>query len=117
MVPPDSLSLYQQLRERAANAPLSELLPALLLLAQELKHAELEKWARLELGGYLEHNDAMTNDDVVPPYRTVAGQWSDLRGSPLIITQADLSFVNEIRLRHCVPDLEALSRCDKMLTA
>jgi hypothetical protein len=108
--------IYEELRLRAAAAPLSELLPLLLSLSQILKNRELEKWVRLELNGYYNVNPALTEDVIVPEYRTVAGEHTDEYGRPLLITDPKLSFVNEDRLRNGVSELERLSGRDEMVS-
>jgi hypothetical protein len=67
--------------------PLSSCLRKAGHLAYEAGVKELERWLRLELGGYYNSNSAMEKSTVVP---------------------ADLSFVNETRLRNGVEELESL---------
>jgi len=83
-------------------------LPIALRLAQQLENEEFEKWIRLELHGYFNSNPVITEDVVVPKYRTVAGQHSDDFGRPIVITNSELSFVNETRLRFSVAELEQM---------
>jgi hypothetical protein len=70
---------YRKLGQNASVAPLSELVAELLVLAQEDGHSEVAKWAALELGGYFRGNSALTEEVVVPEYRTVAGQLRPIR--------------------------------------
>ena len=79
-----------------------------LRLARNLGDSDLEQWCRLELGGYLNSNPAMDENTVVPLFRTVPGQHTDRQGNVLVV-KADLSFVNETRLRYGIEELEALS--------
>jgi uncharacterized protein (TIGR02391 family) len=105
-------TLYRELRAKASTAPLSELLQSLVILAGEVNNKEVEKWAKLELGGYLRDNPEMNNDVVVPEYRTVVGLWHDRYGRPLVINNPKLQFVNSYRLRNGVAELEQLSQGD-----
>ena len=57
----------------------------LMLLAGELKDAELLKWSQLELGGYVSDNSALTDSDIVPEYRAVMGQWLNDFGQVFLI--------------------------------
>jgi uncharacterized protein (TIGR02391 family) len=103
-------NLYREIRSKASAAPLSELLQSLVILANDVKSREVEKWAKLELGGYIRDNPLMTNEVVVPEYRTVVGVWLDRYGRPLVLSNEDLTFVNEFRLRNGVAELEQLSK-------
>jgi uncharacterized protein (TIGR02391 family) len=97
---------YRALAQKAPASPLSELLPDLLLLAQELHNDAMSKWAALELGGYFAGNSALTPDVKVPPYRIIVGQYSDQYGRPLVITDSRMAFVNEYPMRESVAELE-----------
>jgi hypothetical protein len=108
--------LYGAISDKLGSAPLSQTLPHVLILARRLKHLELEKWVRLEMNGYLRGNPAMTEDVTVPEYRTVAGQRSDEFGRPLIISDPQLQFISEERVRMGVQELEHLARGTNMLT-
>lgn len=108
--------LYQGIAHKAASEPLSQLLPSMLTLAQRLDNPDLENWVRLEMDGYLRENPAMSDDIVVPEYRTIAGQRSDEFGRPLIISDPKLHFVNQERIRSGVAELEHLASSKDMLT-
>jgi hypothetical protein len=56
----------------------------------------------------------MEKSTVVPEYRTVAGEHADLFGRTLVVP-ADLSFVNETRLRNGVEELESLMASRNMV--
>lgn len=105
-------TLYRELRAKASTAPLSELLQSLIILAADVKDREVEKWAKLELGGYLRGNPEMNQDVVVPEYRTIVGIWHDEFGRPLVINNPTLFFLNSTRLRNGVAELEKLSHSD-----
>ncbi len=98
------------------NAPLSRLLRQTLSLAKSIGDQQIESWARLELDGYYTHNPAMTEQTVVPEYRTVGGQYSDIYGRPLILQDSSLQFILEDRLRNGIPELERLAKSHSMLT-
>jgi hypothetical protein len=87
--------------------PVSNLLSRTLRLARRLGAADLERWVRLELEGYFNTNAALRESDVVPPYRTVVGRYYDSYGRLFQITDPDLQFVNEYRLRTGADELEA----------
>jgi hypothetical protein len=106
---------YRRLTEGASSALLSTLLPELLVFAQDVRNSEVTRWATLELGGYLSGNSALTNDIVVPEYRTVVGQYSDRSGRPLVVTDSRLAFINEYRLRHSVAELELMEQHSGLL--
>jgi len=110
------VSLYNDLITTAASAPLNELLLSTLRLAQELGNKELENWVRLEVDGYFDTNPALTEDVIVPKYRTVVGQHSDEFGRPLIIKDPKLGFINENRLRFGVAELEKIANRSEPLT-
>jgi hypothetical protein len=99
---------FERLLSTIESDPLSRTLPRVIRLAQTAGERDLENWARLELHGYWRGNPAMSEQVVIPDYRTVAGQWSDDYGRPLVIQQAELGFVNEIRLREGAVELEGL---------
>jgi hypothetical protein len=78
-----------------------------LRLADQHGVDDLRDWCRLELGGYVVSNPVMTDDIVVPEYRSVVGQHTDIYGRLLVVPE-ELSFVNETRLRNGVEELETL---------
>jgi hypothetical protein len=114
---PQAVELFDQIIGQTSTAPLSELLTSLSMLAREIRDANLQQWADLELGGYLREDPAMTESIVVPEYRGVPGQWRDDYGRPLVIKDPELHFVNETRLRHGVAELERLSQTKDVLTS
>ncbi|MFC2015527.1 hypothetical protein ACFLUM_01195 [Chloroflexota bacterium] len=112
----DAIALqFQKLLDEAATAPLSQLLPRTLSLAHKMANSGLKEWARLEIDGYFSDNPAMTEDVIVPAYRTVAGQYTDEMGRPLVLQDPKLRFVNEERLRYGVAELESLARSQRNL--
>jgi hypothetical protein len=101
-------SQYDQLIKTIEGHPLSKSLPKILRVTQDLKDSELEKWIRLELHGYWDTNPALTNEVVVPEYRTVAGYYTDDYGRQLVISDPKLGYINEMRLRFGVTELEGM---------
>jgi hypothetical protein len=97
---------FDRLIEEVHRRPLSASLPKVLRLAEAIGDSALATWVRLELLGYLSSNPAMTERTMVPEYRTVGGQWFDTYGRPLLITDPNLAFINETRLRSSVLELE-----------
>lgn len=112
---PPLVHAYERLRIDAEKAALPDLLRSLTRLAKQLGEEKLEKWARLELEGYENTNPAMTEDVVVPEYRTVPGQWADEFGNVLLLQDPGLQFLNEQRLRNSIVDLEQLAHSNHPL--
>ena len=79
------LTLYNELRAKAANSPLCELLPSLLILANDLGDSELDRWAQLELGGYVLTIQPFAESDVVPDIEPFHGQWLNDHGPGVFI--------------------------------
>ena len=106
------MTRFNDLLNDLDKLPLSGSLPRILRVAQEIGDAGLERWVRLELSGYLDSNDAMSDDVEVPEYRTVVGQWKDDRGNVFVIPDQTFAFLNEIRLRQAVIELEAFQQVE-----
>ena len=104
----------EKVRNLLASAPLSKAMRAALRLVRKVGASDVERWLRLELGGYYASNSAMDEDVVVPQYRTVVGQHVDLFGR-MFVVPPDLAIVNETRLRNSVEELEALKEGPDML--
>ena len=109
-------TLHQKLVKDAAFAPLSQLLPQTLTLARKVKNKDLEKWVRLELDGYFSANPMFAKEDIVPKYRTVAGQRYDESRRLFMLTNQGLEFINEDRLRNGVAELEHLAISKEMIS-
>lgn len=95
---------------------LSTLFNQFLLVATELNEDELIKWAKLELNGYFSSNPALEDEDKVPPYRTIVGQYFDTFNRPVVIDDPELQFIFEYRLREPIIELEKLSAGDGNLS-
>jgi len=104
--------LRQKIIEETSVTCLSESLTELILLAQEIQDAELERWAKLESDGYVEHNPAMRKEDAVPEYRTVAGRYMDYFNRPLVIEDPELHSIQQVRLWHSVAELEGYANAE-----
>lgn len=85
---------------------LSEILHKALLSAKNTKDIGLENWLRLEINGYFNTNSSLTEATVVPEYRTVSGLYYDIYNRPLLIEDNKLHFINTIRLRNGISELE-----------
>jgi len=102
--------------QRVLDEPrVSAALRKALRLAQQVKVLDLERWCRLELGGYVGANPAMGEDVTVPAYRTVVGQHADVFGQVLML-EPDLEFINETRLRQGVEELEFFAERHNVVT-
>jgi hypothetical protein len=99
---------YDQLMKSIEELPLGKALQKTLRVAQELKDNEFEKWIRLELHGYWNTNSALTEEVVVPEYRTVAGYYTDDYGRQLVLSDPKAGFINETRLRFGVIEMEGM---------
>lgn len=113
---PSANTILREILKKSTTASLSELLLMAQRFAQEIGERGLEKWVRLEVGGYHGRNPVITDDVRVPDYRSVPGQHSDDYGRPLVITNSDLGFINEYRLQEGVAELEVLSKSPNSLT-
>jgi hypothetical protein len=102
------INKYKYYLKMLDEMPLSKLLPKALQFSQEIKDVEFEKWIRLELHGYWNTNPALTEDTIVPEYRTVTGYYTDDYGSVLSITDPKIAFDNEVRLRFGVVEIEGI---------
>lgn len=92
------------------RAPLSQSMHRALELARRHSNAAFLHWLELELFGYFSSNPALSDGDTVPVYRTVAGEHGDEAGRPLVLSDPDLGFVNETRVRWGVAELEEYQR-------
>ena len=100
---------YGRLIARVSDEPLSRSLPTVLTAADSIGDDDLARLIRLELGGYVAENPAMSEDAVVPEYRAVPGNWYDDFGRMFLVKDPKLDFVNVIRLRHGVAELEGFN--------
>lgn len=109
-------TLYREIVGLTSSAPLSHLFAKAIQLSHELDNDGFKKWLLLEYNGYYNTNPVLTDEVVVPEYRTVAGQHFDEHGRVLQLDDAKLGFVNQTRLRNGVAQLEELSNSSKLLT-
>jgi len=103
------MSGYDQLLTLIEQQPLSRSLPAALRIANSITDEEWASWIKLELMGYLADNPAMRKQTAVPEYRAVPGLWYDDYGRSLAINDPGLAFINELRLRQGVTELESIA--------
>ncbi|HEY0151053.1 MAG TPA: hypothetical protein VGB92_03585 [Longimicrobium sp.] len=92
------------------RAPLSQSMHRALEVARRYSDAAFLHWLELELFGYFSSNPALSDRDTVPVYRTVAGEHGDEAGRPLVLSNPDLGFVYETRVRWGVAELEEYQR-------
>jgi hypothetical protein len=104
-----------QIAKALSLEPLSKALQTASRIVATTDEEEYKRWLRLELAGYFAGNSALSEDTVVPEYRTVTGQHFDLYGNRLQL-ESKLSFVNEMRLREGVEELESLASSRDMVT-
>jgi uncharacterized protein (TIGR02391 family) len=98
-----------------SGTKLSAIIPSVLILAKTINDQELIKWAELELGGYFDHNKALTQDTFVPDFRIVVGEYHDTFDRPLMFEDPKYNFVNQVRLRNTIAELEKLAEKTKLL--
>ena len=103
---------FDALMKKIANDPLSKSLPLVLRIAITINDVSFSKWVKLELNGYFNTNPELTEEVVVPEYRTVTGYHCDDFDRKLMIKDPNLSFVNTTRLRFGVAELEKFSNKD-----
>jgi len=98
----------KSLQRTIGAQPLSQSLPAALRIANAIDDQKWASWIKLELVGYTRDNPELKEDTIVPEYRSVAGLWHDHYGRPLMV-ESKLSFINEVRLRHGIVELESFA--------
>lgn len=103
------MSAFERLLTLVEEQTLSRSLPVALRVALAIADEEWASWIRLELMGYLADNPAMKADTVVPEYRGVPGLWYDDYGRALALNDPSLEFINELRLRPGVAELEGIA--------
>jgi hypothetical protein len=59
--------------------------------------------------GYFGDNPEVKSNTIVPEYRAIVGLWNDDYGRPLMIKDPNLAFINELRLRQGVTELEGIA--------
>jgi len=100
---------FHALLSIAEEQALSRSLPAALRVSTAISDEQLASWIKLELMGYLNTNPENKPHTVVPEYRDISGLWSDDYGRVLMLDQPDLAFINHIRLRQGVTELEGIA--------
>jgi hypothetical protein len=100
---------YHALLSIAEEQALSRSLPAALRIATTIPDEKWTSWIKLELMGYFDTNPEMKQDTVVPEYRETSGLWYDDYGRMLKLDNLDFAFINHIRLRQGVTELEGIA--------
>jgi len=98
------------MKEKENQMNITEILDRVIEIADMNNDEDLKKWAHLESEGYYKSNKYLSEEDVVPQYREVAGEHRDSYDRPLIITDPKLSLINTTRLRHSAAELDGLSK-------
>lgn len=101
---------YRRILELAKKEKLSTIMPELIHFATEIKNEDLKQWLLLEYNGYYGDNEASNDSTTVPEYRQVPGQFFDFYNNPLIIENPKLSFINLLKLRNTVGELENFTK-------
>lgn len=99
---------FKTLQSTTEGQPLNRSLPAALRVASAISDEKWASWIKLELVGYFRDNPELKEDTVVPEYRSVVGLWYDHYGRPLMV-DSQLNFVNEMRLRQGIAELESIA--------
>jgi hypothetical protein len=102
------MTAFERLLTLVEEKPLSISLLAALQIAKSIADEELTSWIKLELMGYFSDNPTMNEDTMVPEYREVYGVWYNDYGQELVVNP-DFEFINGVRLRFGVPELEGLA--------
>jgi hypothetical protein len=92
----------------------SEILEKVIEIAEENNDEQLVKWAHLELGGYSNKNAYFTENDEVPKYREVPGEFRDHFGSTIPV-DPEHHFINILPLRDGAAELEQLAKTSEDL--
>jgi hypothetical protein len=104
--------LLDWLQRNSSSEPVSQVLPQIIRLAKLVGDKSVERWARMELFGYSQ-DAGMTEDDKVPEYRAVVGQYYDGYDRPLNLP-SNLHFLNHYRFRYGVATLEEWAKKTEM---
>ena len=106
-------SLYDELLAKSAKESLSKLLPTAFRVSNALNDNAFSKWARLEMNGYLNTNQAYTDDVEVPKYREIKGKHVDAYGKSLKGNQKVKGISNKTRICESIDTIEELSAKEK----
>jgi hypothetical protein len=109
------MSAFEDLLRVIEERPLSQSLSRVLQQALLLSDDELSSWVRLELMGYLTGNPSLKSDTIVPEYRSVGGNWYNDWGQMLVISDPKVEYVNQLRLRDGVAELEGYATATGLL--
>jgi len=110
------LSFLDEAIEQAADKEMAAVIPKALTVAKLTGDIELEKWLRLESGGYHKTNPAFTADTNVPGYRTIAVEYRDAHNRPFRLTDPTLyTSMTQYPMRESITELEVLSNGTSVL--
>jgi hypothetical protein len=109
----DASSLLSWLLANAPMKDLSETLPVALRLAHKIGDKGFERWVRLEISGYNQHQ--MAEGDSVPVYRNVPGRYVN-QYNQVAPFYPDIPALNVYRLWNGVRELERYSKSDAAMT-
>ena len=106
----DEAELYYSLLKKIKSTeyPLSDLLPGIIELAHIIHDRQLEKWAKLERGGYYSQSTYNYLEDSIPSYREVYGYYSDKSGLAIDRTESET-----YELKSSVIELERMISYEK----
>ncbi len=110
------MSSFDRLLTLVAEEPLSHALPVALVAATKVDDSELVGVLEREVAGYVADNPAMSEECVIPKYRAIPGTWFDDYGRRLLVRNPRLGFINEIRLRQGVAELEGYATAAGVLS-
>jgi hypothetical protein len=102
--------LYYECNSKISTSPLSEILPILIRLANEINNIDLKRWASLELAGYYNTNPEYTKEATIPEYRKVPGRYYNAFGQYLNITNTEQRDITQYIIPSGVPELERYSK-------
>tara|TARA_R110000868_G_scaffold407712_1_gene689421 strand:- start:40 stop:660 length:621 start_codon:yes stop_codon:yes gene_type:complete len=107
---------FQKILDNLDDESLNNSLSKSLRLAKQKGLSDFENWLQLELLGYTNNNDALNEKSEVPEYRSVTGRHLDQFGRPILVADDRLLFLNDVRLRNSISELERLSTRDETVT-
>ena len=110
--------LIEDVLQKATELRVSEILPKVYTLTKILGDKDFEKWVLLEMSGYVNTNNALTEDVKVPSYRMIPGQFNDKYGRVIHFEDPELfKLVNSYPIREGVSEIEAISEREGIQTA
>lgn len=102
------LSPLIDLRTAIQTRPLKEVMPQVLVFAQQNMLPDLQQWAIFESGGYTLQN-GRKEDDPFPDYRLCHGHWEEADGTPIAFSDSRYDQFNNWPIWQSVSELEAMA--------